>query len=252
MNRYTDVFVPGGFPKHTYNPRETQQLEAKLSSARDNLCKLTTVTGHTKSGKTVLVRKIFPPDQSLWIDGGTISAEEDFWSTVINQLELFQEVEIAQSTGSESEFHAKGSAGANFLIAKGESEIGGAITSSKESVQSGTRTVSSRVAALAGLKASKRPLVVDDFHYIPKELQGDLIRTMKPLIFDGQPIVIIAIPHRRYDAIRAEKEMTARMMPIEVPSWSPEELTYIPKIGFAKLNAEISEKFALRIANESI
>ena len=30
MLHYYDVFVPGGFPEHTYNPRETLALETQL------------------------------------------------------------------------------------------------------------------------------------------------------------------------------------------------------------------------------
>lgn len=57
---YTDIFVPGGFPRHTYNPRTGLALESKLVEVKQNLCKLAIVTGHTKSGKTVLVRKLMP------------------------------------------------------------------------------------------------------------------------------------------------------------------------------------------------
>jgi len=59
---YEDVFVPGGFPRHTYNPKGTLQLEEKVSDAARNLCKLVVVTGHTELGKTVLVRSVFPRD----------------------------------------------------------------------------------------------------------------------------------------------------------------------------------------------
>ncbi len=75
MLRYTDVFVPGGFPRHTYNPRGALQLEGRVAEARENLCKLVTVTGQTKSGKTVLTRKTLPPEDCIWIDGGTVSEE---------------------------------------------------------------------------------------------------------------------------------------------------------------------------------
>ena len=57
--RYEDIFVPGGFPKHTYNPRGELGLEQRLRESKNNLCKLVTITGQTKSGKTVLARKIF-------------------------------------------------------------------------------------------------------------------------------------------------------------------------------------------------
>lgn len=37
--KYTEVFVPGGFPRHTYNPRSSLELEARLQEANENLCK---------------------------------------------------------------------------------------------------------------------------------------------------------------------------------------------------------------------
>lgn len=194
--RYSDVFVPGGFPKHTYNPRPTQQLEEKLGQVLENLCKLVTVTGHTKSGKTVLVRKILPRQNAVWIDGGGIGSEDDFWDTVIDQLELFQTTEGLETKETSTEVTATGKAGANFLVTKGEAEAGGTLGTNRVKGSSQTRTVSSKVTALAGLKESRIALIIDDFHYLPRELQGELVRALKPLIFDGNPVVIIAIPHR--------------------------------------------------------
>jgi len=62
MVTYTpnDVFVPGGMPSVTYVPRADRDLENQLRSVADNLCKLVTLTGSTKSGKTVLANRIFP------------------------------------------------------------------------------------------------------------------------------------------------------------------------------------------------
>jgi len=55
--KYTDVFVPGGLPTYTYNPRESRQLERSIQESTTNF-KLLVVTGPTKSGKTVLVQKL--------------------------------------------------------------------------------------------------------------------------------------------------------------------------------------------------
>ncbi len=60
--RMSKVFVPGGFPTITYIDRREKQLEGRVASAKDNLAKLVVVTGATKSGKTVLVDKVFPQD----------------------------------------------------------------------------------------------------------------------------------------------------------------------------------------------
>lgn len=94
--RYQDVFVPGGFPRHTYNPRTELQLEDRLREVKDNLCKLVTITGQTKSGKTVLTRRVLPQEDAIWIDGGTVAEEDDFWHVISEQLNLFQSVQESE------------------------------------------------------------------------------------------------------------------------------------------------------------
>jgi len=132
--------VPGGFPRHTYNPRVELQLETRLAEVRDNLCKLATVTGQTKSGKTVLARKILPREDCVWIDGGVVSAENDFWDVVIEQLDLFQGSQKQATDQTSAKLSGKVSAGANFLVAKGSGEIGTEIQNTEGEVATSTRT----------------------------------------------------------------------------------------------------------------
>ena len=144
MIRYQDVFVPGGFPRHTYNPRVDLQLEEKLAEVKDNLCKLVTVTDQTKSGKTVLTRRIHPPEESIWIDGGVVSQEDDFWDVIIEQLQLFQSAEQEEKKETTSKMGGKGTAEANFLVAKGSGEISAELGKTRGTTVIGSRTVSSR------------------------------------------------------------------------------------------------------------
>lgn len=252
MTRYQDVFVPGGFPRHTYNPRTNLQLERRLRESRENLCKLVTVTGQTKSGKTVLARSVLPREECVWVDGGTVSAEDDFWQVVLEQLNIFQTTEEETGAGTTASIAGKGSAGANFIVAKGSAEVGAEIGKTRSTSRTKSRSVSPRVAALGGLKNAQIPVVVDDFHYLPKETQGAIVRALKQPIFDGLPVVIIAIPHRRYDAVRVEKEMTGRLMAIDVPSWSEDELAFIPATGFQLLDLRIPSELGKRMASEAI
>jgi len=250
--KYQDVFVPGGFPRHTYNPRLSLGLEERIGEATQNLCKLVTVTGQTKSGKTVLVRKVLPTESAVWIDGGSASSEDEFWQVVVERLSLFQELEEESTDESKSGLEGKGSAEANFFVARGSGEIGASMEKSRGQAVRKSRSTSSRVAALTGLRAANLPLVIDDFHYLSKELQGSVIRTLKPLIFDGLPVVVIAIPHRRYDAVKVERQMAGRISSISVPAWSEVELSYIPITGFELLGYKADE-FAVRsLAAESI
>ncbi len=250
--RFTEIFVPGGFPKHTYNPRKERALEDRLSAVKDNLFKLAIITGNTKSGKTVLVRSVLPPEESIWIDGGTIGEEEDFWTAVIDQLELYQSVENAKAKTHKAELGAEGTAEGSLYVVSGKATLKGTLSDATENAEKQTRSISSRVAAISGLHSRKIPLVVDDFHYISKELQGTIVRAIKQPIFDGLPVVFIAIPHRRYDALKVEKEMTGRVHPIDVPLWSRDELTFIPSQGFSLLRSKLDASTTTQLATEAI
>jgi len=104
---------------------------------------------------------------------------------------------------------------------------------------------------IAALRSSSRPLVVDDFHYLDREMQGSIVRALKPLVFEGHAVVFIAIPHRRYDVVGVEKEMTGRILPISVPMWTQEELTQIATSGFPKLDIAISKNVIQSLASEA-
>lgn len=250
--KYSEVFVPGGFPRHTYNPRESLSLEGQLSEVRENLCKLVTVTGHTKSGKTVLTRKVLPPESSVWVDGGVVSDEEDFWSIIIERLAAFQETSEGLEKGARSKVEGKASTGANFLVVQGKGELGASYESHENSSGERTRKISSRVAALQALRNNEVPLVIDDFHYLPKDLQGSIVRALKPLVFDGLAVVVIAIPHRRYDAVKVEKEMTGRILSLAIPVWSEEELMFIPEKGFPLVGLKVEPDTNRQLASQAI
>lgn len=108
--KVSEVFVPGGLPKHTYVSRAERGLEEKLPAAKDNLCKIATVTGATKSGKTVLVRKVFGNAPKVWVDGGHVKTEQNFWNIVGTQLEVVSELERSNIKGNSSELGAEATA----------------------------------------------------------------------------------------------------------------------------------------------
>ncbi len=78
MAQLKDVFVPGGMPSYTYQAREELKLEDSLLTALHRVRKFVAVAGPTKSGKTVLVRKVVPPGQGIWIEGAHIPSVDAF------------------------------------------------------------------------------------------------------------------------------------------------------------------------------
>ena len=123
--RTNQVFVPGGMPTLTYVPRSDKNLEEQLKAANDNLCKLVTVTGSTKSGKTVLTNRVFPRTSSVWIDGGTVKNEEDLWNFILGQIGGYSESSASKESGTAASFSGEIGAGGQLpLIFKGETKFG--------------------------------------------------------------------------------------------------------------------------------
>lgn len=252
--RANQVFVPGGMPQHTYVARTERELETKLRGVADNLCKLATLTGSTKSGKTVLANRVFPrtTGENIWIDGGTVKTENDLWSQILAELDGYSVTESSEQ--SESSQGTVGGIGASLKIpllasGSGKAEVSASRklgTSSKRSL-----ALSPRPAAIAQLRASGKPQIIDDFHYLDRRFQGEVVRALKPLVFEGHPVVIIAIPHRRYDAVKVEREMTGRVESIPVPTWSEFELLAIPRTGFPLLGMELLETVAKHLTDQA-
>ena len=86
---FSEVFIPGGLPTYTYNPRNGYELETRIMQAKRNLCKLLIVTGQTKMGKTVLAEKIYERGNgSVWVDGGAVSDVEREMTGRVKMFEI--------------------------------------------------------------------------------------------------------------------------------------------------------------------
>lgn len=249
--RMTRVFIPGGFPTVTYIARKEKQLETRVLAAQDSLAKLVVVTGATKSGKTVLVDKVFPQNESIWIDGGAISDENSFWEMIVEKADLFPDKEYIEQDMETSTIEAEGSVEGNVLVVKGSTTIKGGVGVENVSGRNFRRVITSKVAAINKLQSEEIPLVVDDFHYIDKNIQKSIVRALKAPIMHGLPVIFIAIPNRKYDAVEVEREMTGRIENIEMPTWEEDELGCIAEQGFKALNIKASTHLITKLAQSA-
>ncbi|MFH8638762.1 hypothetical protein [Streptomyces goshikiensis] len=246
--RVAQVFVAGGLPTITYNPRSTRNLEEELRDYLDEGFKILSVSGPTKTGKTVLVRNVIPESEAIWLSGGSITSINDFWETVADKLGLFTGVEYSSDVKDEEWRTRQGSFGLSSIKAVFErKEIVG---DTKGNKVTRARHVSNQVReAVNGLL---EPIVIDDFHYVPQDVQLEIVRAIKDLVFNGLRFIVIAVPHRAYDVVRVEKEMTGRVQQVEVGFWSEEELLGIARKGFEALDfLDKGGVLSARLASES-
>ncbi|MBT1191959.1 hypothetical protein [Rhodococcoides kroppenstedtii] len=242
----SDVFIPGGLPQATYVAREHLGIEQRVSDwASGAHTSLLSVSGPTKTGKTVLLKRFFR--DAVWFSGGAIETADEFWQAVADELEVYVELGLSVSGTREKGGGFEVGANAGFASMGGSSNVAAA---SERGVTRG-RTRPVKVAAREALQAAKEIVIIDDFHYIPQAEQVKIIRGLKDLIFEGVPFILVAVPHRAYDAVRVEKEMTGRVENIALGQWDEDDLRKIPVLGFAALSKNISEAITDQLVAES-
>ncbi len=124
------------------------------------------VSGPTKTGKTVLLRSVIP--EGIWVSGGTVRTPEDFWASVASALGAFTDEEFVH--GSEDR-HTRSAGGEGGFAPFGKATVLATKAGATQSAQHLSRSRSEMTAARTALNAYKRPLIVDDFHYIPAATQ---------------------------------------------------------------------------------
>ena len=229
-----DVFVAGGMPKVTYVDRAALNLERDLKSEISEGYKVICVTGPTKSGKTVLTRHILGPNASATVNGGQVEDSVEFWTLLLESLSLPEEEDFSST--------AEHSAGLRWLF-----------SAQKKSSEGKSQTFNNKNkrTILSYMRSHNLALIVDDFHYMPENVQKEVVRTLKSEIFEGLVAILIAVPHRAFDAIGVESEMQGRFAHVEIPSWAEGELLMIPGQGFPELRMDVDSSCLAAFARES-
>src|SRR4051794_31561858 len=82
-----DVFVPSSFPEHTYVSCGGDDLEDKLRFALKTKGQIVSLSGPSKSGKTVLVEKVVGKDKLVPVVGAGIREPEQVWTRVLDWID---------------------------------------------------------------------------------------------------------------------------------------------------------------------
>lgn len=244
INNLNDVFIPASMPKKTYVDRDNGKLVERLSNTIGS-GKMIIVTGLTKSGKTVLVKKFLENQDSLWLDGGSFSDEDSFWDMALESLGGFNKTELSSLKSKEDSII--GELGGGIIPAKFNGE-------KFEKFQDGLnqrREISSKSKVIQILNERKIPVVIDDFHYLSDSIKKNVIRAFKSLAFNNVPIILIAIPHRNSEIFKSEREMTGRVESINIPIWPEQDLKQIASLGFPCMNTKVEEKIINNFIKQS-
>lgn len=249
--RYDDVFVPNDQPIYTYVPRDSKKLEEDLRDHMDTRNIVISISGPSKTGKTVLFRQVIDDDLIIPIPGVSVKDEGDFWGAVFTWMGEPISITRTSSSVSTGEMSATGQAGAGVIFAKANAGGGVKLTYARQSGESKVFAFNPFEQVIKEIAHSGFVIFVDDFHYIDAETQPQISRILKALAENGVKICTASVPHKSDDVVRANPELRGRLAAIDVEAWSNDELAQIGRRGFPLLKIEIDDVVNARLATEA-
>ena len=252
MVRATEVFVPSDFPTITYVERQDEKLEKRVRDAIETPKSPISISGPSKTGKTALVRNIVGEENLIHIFGTQIEAPNDLWEAILNWMAT--PTSTAVTTGAVESVTPNASVNASISIPGfGSAGVGGGVSTTTSANSNMTSTQQNRGMAGVAREIANSDFIVflDDFHYIPRELQSSIGRQIKAAAEIGIRFCIASVPHRSDDVVRSNHELRGRTINIDTSFWTSSDLVKVGTQGFSALNADIKIDAIQRFAQES-
>lgn len=245
-----EIFTPTSQPGVTYYNRSSYGLEQELRTALATKGTICSISGPSKSGKTVLCEQVVP--NMRLITGSGISDINVFWTKLRQELDLEKNNSASTNTTIAGEAGASGEVAGSLLFLKGKAGMSAKASKSKQRGESQTYDDTSSKSLFRKMSENDITLVVDDFHYIAEHVQIVLAQEFKEAAREGARIVVLSVTQRSDQAIRANKDLIGRVLSIDIPPWEPAELEMIPRLGFKSLNAGVGEDVVRLLVRESL
>lgn len=252
MPKVTEVFTPTDVPTFTYVERSTHKFEQRLREAFSIPKMIISISGPSKSGKTVLVNKVIEKDNLIQVSGASITTPEDLWTKVLAWMGSASSVAVSESGNITGDVSATvgGKAGIPF-IAEGKADVTGTI--SAETGTSTTKTIASDnlQRVVKDIANSEFSVFIDDFHYIDKSVREAIGRHIKEAAERGVRIITASVPHRADDVVRSNPELRGRVTAIDMHYRSGDELEQIMRRGFDVMNMDVAPAVSRSLTKEA-
>ena len=210
-----EVFTPNGIPTVTYVYRRDHDLENQLLQGLRTPGRIISLSGPSKSGKTVLIKRHIKEELLISVSGGAINSSERLWERVLNLLGAPQSV--ARESGRQASVEGSGSAKAGLsFLAKAQVTGTGTLKISRNKRSTTTVARAGIDQVVSALASTSVVLFIDDFHYIRPEVQEEVCKQIKEAAEKGLRICTASVPHRSDDVVRVNPELRGRVQAIDV------------------------------------
>ncbi|WP_153012785.1 ATP-binding protein [Pseudacidovorax intermedius] len=248
----TQVFTPGKEPEVTYTDDHLKEHARILRDALDAGAAVISLSGPSKSGKTVFIEKNVGHAALVTVTGAGVTSPKILWDRVFDIIGTPVSKSTTTTDGKESAIGGKlgGEAGVPFL-AKGSGEINAAFKTSGSTADKVDIAVDYLQLLIRELSGTGLVVFIDDFHYIPKDVQTEVSNQIKEAIRHGVVFVVASVPYHSDDAVRANSDLRGRIVKLDFDYWRPEELAKIANKGFAALNTAASPAYVEALSKEA-
>src|SRR3954449_1877415 len=107
-----------GVPSVTYIYRQEHDLESQLRLAVKTPGLIVSLSGPSKSGKTVLINKVIPKEDLIPVSGASIRSPEMLWGRILSWMDAPSEMAVRSGVTATGEVAGKagGKAGIPFFM----------------------------------------------------------------------------------------------------------------------------------------
>lgn len=246
-----DVFTPGRFPTVTFVDDHLVGKKKQLLDTLDAGSMLISISGPSKSGKTVFVEQCLGKENLIQITGAGVKSAADLWLRVFDIIGTPIAKSATSSTSVTGSVSAKGSVEGGVIVAKGKAELSGTGTYTSQAGQAENIAVDHLQLLIKELGGSSFVVFVDDFHYVPRDVQGEVAQQIKEAIRNDVKFICASVPYHSDDVIRGNPDLRGRVHSIDFEYWKSDVLEKIAYKGFRELNVSYRAPMISRLAAEA-
>lgn len=234
----SDVFTPGRFPTHTFVGDHLQEKKRQLLDTLEAGSMLVSISGPSKSGKTVFVEECLGRTNLIQVTGAGVSKPSDLWMRVFDLIGTVIPESISKAASTKGAVSGRAAIEGGVILAKGKAE--GSITKGTVETESESAALASDCLQLLIRELGRTDFVIfiDDFHYIPRETQIEVARQIKEAIRNNVRFICASVPYHADDVIRGNPDLRGRVFSIDFEYWGGETLRKIAYKGFPEMGVQ--------------
>jgi hypothetical protein len=246
--RATEVFTPKGEPSVTYVNDHLIEKGRRLSQDLSAGPCVVSLSGPSKSGKTVFIEKTLGRDNLVKVNGAGVKSADALWLKVLAVIGTPVKVVQTSEKSDTSALGAKVEVSVPLVV---KSEVSGVGTTGSKTSAASEAAIDYVALLVQELGGTGYIVFIDDFHYIDADVQQEIAKQIKEGIEGKVQFVCASVSYRSDDVLLANADLRGRAYKVDFDYWAHAELAKIGHAGFAAMNLKVSPAIVDTLASEA-